>query len=173
MLTVGAKVMSEPLAERLSTRADAWQLCQGVLAGAPAGTRTLVLDLEDDSCRCVFAMGADPVAMWTLELGELGRTLAALPPTLTADEVRRVLMAQAFRLVSAARLLVLRGAVVELVMVRRKSVRGSHLMRAVAAVVSRTLQLELEIPQTRIAVGPAPGGPSPVSWREDAESRTA
>src|SRR3954465_6804832 len=113
MLTVGARLTGEPLVEGLSSRAEAWRLCQGVLAGAPAGARTLVLELEDDWCRCVFAIGADPVALGTLELGALGRTLAALPPTVTAEEARRILMSQAFRLVSAARLLVLRGAVAE------------------------------------------------------------
>jgi hypothetical protein len=172
MLTVSANMTREPQSVDVSTRANAWQLCQGVLAGVPAGTRTLVLDLEDDACRCVFAMGTDPVAMWTLELGALGRTLAALPPTLTADEARRIMMAQAFRLVSAARLLVLRGAVAELVTVRRKGPRGPQLVRAVAAVISRTLQIELEIPQTRIAVGAAPET-SPASWPADEEFRTA
>jgi hypothetical protein len=116
------------------------------------------------------------VALWTLELGALGRTLSALPPTLTAEEARRIMMAQAFRLVSAARLLVLRGAVAELVTVRHKSMRGAHLARAVTAVISRTLQIELEIPQVRIAVGvPPPAAPAlaPASWPADAGSRTA
>jgi hypothetical protein len=175
MLTVSAKGTNERQRAGASNRADAWRLCQEVLAGAPAGARTLVIDLEGDSCRCVFAMGASPVALWTLELRELGRTLAALPPALTADDARRVLMAQAFRLVSAARLLVLRGAIAELVTVRRKGARGAHLGRVVTAVMLRTLQLELEIPQARIAVGVAATAPpsSLASWRGDAESRTA
>lgn len=87
---------------------------------------------------------------------------------------RPILMAQAFRMVSAARLLVLRGAVSQLVTVRQRSLRGTgfHLARAVAAVISRTLQIELEIPRVRLAAGVPPPA-EPATWPADAGSRTA
>jgi hypothetical protein len=145
MLTVNQSLGRESLSAGLSSRVDARQLCGSVLAGAPSTARTLVIDLEGETCHFVYAMGSEPVALWDLEVGSFRTTLAALPATVTADEARRLLTAHAHRLVRAARLQTLRGSVTELCTVRRKAASGSHLMRAAAAIITDALRGELAI----------------------------
>jgi hypothetical protein len=134
MQTLSPAIAHEPLSVGVSSRGDAQQLCQAVLAGAPFSTRTLVVDLEDGACRLVYASGGQPVAIWDLDL----------PSPATAVGVRE--------LARRARIHALRGSIDELVTVRRKREPGERPVGVLASVVSSALASELEIPGSRVAI---------------------
>jgi len=64
---------AHPITERENTRL----LCARGLAGAPASVRSLLIDLDGEDARIVFAAGEQPIALWRLrvpatELAALG-----------------------------------------------------------------------------------------------------
>lgn len=127
--------MHEPLFLGLASRDDARDLSRAVLEGVSPDARTLVVDLDGDGVRCVYAMGTEPVAFWDLDGAALRKDAGAA--------------------VRASRLQALRGSVGELVIVRRKAARGGAPLGALAALVSTALERELAITRARVAVAPA------------------
>jgi hypothetical protein len=120
----------------LSSRLHAHQLSRRVLAGEPPAKRSLIVDMDGDTCTCVYSAGAQALAVWRFDIAALRRLAGAVITGASQEVAIGLVQDEARRLIHGSRLAAVRGSIDKVVVIHA---RPTPLERILAAVILEAL----------------------------------